>query len=281
MSSNRELHDHIAAVRLRQAEMRAVRKGVPVNVNLGPLGAQLVTDARWKSQDEYPAYQAFADELERLLLFAKQQGQYELYLSRLTASARQRDAAIDELRVAYHLDSNGFPILQWNPIGLPPKEGEYLISSPSKMETFVEVKSPTWQSELTDEEIEAGRTQDPKYLYCEGGAYTHWPLTQAAIDRAYKKFAPHRGNLLVIPGDGPRVSMRHGLEMHAREALYVDREPYNGYFADLLYEKLGGVAFFFVDGGFSPVSYSLAVFLNPYAFVPLPKELEEAFPCTL
>lgn len=281
MLSIGELHDHIAAVRLRQAEIRAVRKGVPSNVSPGPLGAQLITDARWNNEDEYPAYQAFADELERLLIFAEKQNQYELYFSKLAASARQRDAALDELRVASHLNSNAFSILQWNPIGLPPKEGEYLISSSSRTEVFVEVKSPTWQSELTEDEIKAGRTQEPKYLYCEGGAYAHWPLTQDAIDRAYKKFSPAKANLLVIPGDGPRVSMRHGLEAHAYEALYIAREPYNGYFTSQIYEKLGGVAFFFMDGGFSPVSYSMALFLNPYALVQLPKELQEAFPCIL
>jgi hypothetical protein len=111
MSRSSERHNHIAAVRLRQAAMRAIRKGVPANVKLGPLGAKLITDARWRNQDEYPAYQAFADELEHLLFFAKKQGQYSLYSSRLAASARQRDAALDELRVGYHLDHSGFPIL--------------------------------------------------------------------------------------------------------------------------------------------------------------------------
>jgi len=275
--SPEKLHAYIDAERRRQAELEAREPGVPTNVSLGPLASTVINNAKWNNQDKYPSFQDYADEFETLLLFAQDQGVHQLYFSKLVATTRQRDAALDELRVALHFDRNGFPILKWNPVGLPPKEGEYLISTPSATNVFVEVKSPTWQSELTQQRIDAGRTHEPKYQFCEGGAFALWLNIQYAIDKAYDKFSPALPNLLVIPGDGTFVSMRHGIHSHAHEALYIDREPYNGRFTTPAFQNLGGIAIFWMDGGLSPVEYFMKVFLNAYALVPLPQELAELF----
>jgi hypothetical protein len=48
--------------------------------------------------------------------------------------------------------------------------GEYLIDTPEGQHVFVEVKSPGWEGELSDEERTAGRAKQPKYQQEEGGA---------------------------------------------------------------------------------------------------------------
>ena len=128
-------------------------------VVLGPLGSSVLKQARWKGEDKYPAWQDVADEFEVLLEFTKSQGQYHRYFAELTATRKQRDSALDELRVALHFCQSRFQIVKWKPIGQAPKEGEYLICGPSGINTFIEVKSPTWESELTEKErmAEIGR----------------------------------------------------------------------------------------------------------------------------
>lgn len=86
----------------KQALYEATHRGLPANVKLGPLSSHLVANAHWDGPDEYPAWQKFADELEGLLTFAKQHKQYEAYFSRLFSRTRERDAALDELRVALY-----------------------------------------------------------------------------------------------------------------------------------------------------------------------------------
>ena len=118
-------------------------------LQLGPLTSRLLNEAKWKGQDKYPAWQSYADECEMLLDFAKQKDQWDRFWSKLTAGdTRQRDSALNELRVAYHLEDNSFSIVDWEPVGNQAMEGEFLIQGTSGTQTFVEVKSPGWQGEL-------------------------------------------------------------------------------------------------------------------------------------
>ena len=49
----------------------------PDYVKLGPLTRRLLTDARWSSQDEFPAFQSWADDVERILTFVHEQGRFD------------------------------------------------------------------------------------------------------------------------------------------------------------------------------------------------------------
>lgn len=270
-----ELIKEIERGRAEHAARDAQMKGPPADVRLGPLTLAVLNSARWKEQDQYPAFQVYADECETLLEFSRGQGQFDRYFGDLTASIRQRNAALAELRVACHLEQNGFEIVEWKPVGQAPKEGEFLILGSSGVKTFVEVKGPSWQSELSDEEIKAGRTKQPKHLYLEGRAIAPWEAIQFAVGKAYEKFAPDTSNLLVI-ADDLFVGLQHGTEMMAWMALY--EKHYQGRFTVPDYEKLGGAGVFWMEPSGDQVRYEMKLFLNPFALAaPLPDDLVEAF----
>ncbi|MBW1795635.1 MAG: hypothetical protein JRJ38_14600 [Deltaproteobacteria bacterium] len=170
-------------------------------ITLGPLTSTVIDRARWAGEDDFPSSQLWADEIEKVLNFAKIQGQFEHYLSALSASTSQRDSAIAELRVAFFFHRNQFDIVRWKPIGQHLKQGEFLVRGPSYVDTFVEVKSPGWEGQLSDAELKAGRTKQPKYLNADFRSIASWERIQFAIDKAYEKFSPDKPNLLVIVDD--------------------------------------------------------------------------------
>lgn len=235
----------------------------------GPVARRLICPDRWS--DQYPAWPAYAKELDVLLLFADEQGCLGDFIPRLEAKNTERDEAIQELRVAYWLHHMGFPIAQWNPPGLGRMVGEYLIETSEGIKVFVEVKSPGWEGELSDAERKAGRAKQPKYREGDGGAFGEWvPLRQCiASKRTYPKFDSARPNLLVI-ADDLKVNLTNCPE-HAKIALYADHTGYGevGCFTSSRFENLGGVAIFsaYERGLWEArgVEYEFMVFPNPFA----------------
>jgi len=234
----------------------------------GPAARRLVAPDRWT--DQYPAWPAWAKELDALLLFAEEQGRLADFVPRLESRNTQRDEALNELRVAYFLHHSEFRIVQWEPPGLNGRVGEYLVATPEKS-VFVEVKSPGWEGELSDGERRAGRTKQPKYQQGEGGAFGNWQAVQKCIasDKTYPKFSANQSNLLVI-ADDLRVSLHNSLN-HVEIALYAEHKLYGetGYFTSARFENLGGVGVF---GATSPafsanggIHYEFKIFDNPYA----------------
>ncbi|MGB8801409.1 MAG: hypothetical protein WCC97_12030 [Candidatus Acidiferrales bacterium] len=234
----------------------------------GTLTSTLLFPLPWK--DDYPSCQEWADELECLLTFADSQGQRTAFLPRIkTNRANQRDEALNELRVAMPLQSNGFPIVAWSPAGLGAMVGEYLVRAPEPVNVFVEVKSPGWESELSHAERLAGRAQLPKHLDGEGGAFANWDGIRKCIksSKTYAKFSTAQPNLLVIADDF-FVSLSD-TETQIDIGLYSDRSGYGnetGYFTSPAYRNLGGAAVFgaFV-GGKGMVEYKFRVYENRYA----------------
>jgi hypothetical protein len=187
----------------------------------------------------------------------------------LESKNTQRDEALEELRVAYWLHHNGFPIVQWEPPGFNDKVGEYLIGSPEGVEIFVEVKSPGWEGVLSDEKRRAGRTKQPKYINGEGGAFGNWQPVQRCVasENTYPKFAPTQPNLLVIADDLP-VNLHDSLD-HVEIALYADHARYGemGYFTSARFGNIGGLAVFRGASFFSNpgIEYEFTLFENPFA----------------
>jgi hypothetical protein len=271
-----ELKDHIAVTRAAQAARHAGTKFEDLGVKLGPLTAAMRAEARWRNEDHlYPAWQVFADEIERILRFADEQGQLSRCWSNLTARIPQRDSALDELRVAYHLHQHQFRVVDWEPAGLNGNRGEYLVCGPSSVEIFVEVKGPRWEGELDDEEIKAGRTKQPKELYLEGRAVAPWQRIRFEVEKAYKKFIPSVPNLLVIVGNRGFVSMEHGAEKFAERALYDAHNA--GCFTGPVYENLSAVAIFWMGNNVSECWYEMRLFLNPFAIGPMPDDFCTTF----
>lgn len=240
-------------------------------VRLGPLSSAVYDGAPWAG-DGYPAWQMFADELELLLAFAARAGVLEMYCRELRGRASQRDSAIEELRVGNLLERNGFPITRWRPVGLSPKEGEFLVRSTGGAEIFVEVKSPGWEGEITPEERHAGRLQQPKYRGTETFYGNSSARVRFAIDKAYPKFDPKRFNLLVV-ADDLLFPLGYESSFWARDALYWD----GGMFTTNAYENLGGVGFLVKQQGDERAWAEMCLFLNQHALRPLPGAFVTAF----
>ena len=159
--------------------------------------------------------------------------------------------------------------MQWEPPGLNGKIGEYLIGAPEGDKVFIEVKSPGWESELSDEERRAGRNKQPKYRQGEGGAFGNWEALHKCIasPKTYPKFPATQPTLLVV-ADDLKVSLTDSI-WHIEIALYADHKGYGemGYFTSPQFENLGGVAIFGASSDFfnnRGIEYEFQIFENPF-----------------
>jgi hypothetical protein len=171
----------------------------PDNVKLGPRISTIVDGAVWREKHSFPAHQAWADEIEKVLAFLESQDQFTRFKSRLCAW--ERDGAMAEARAGFYFHRNGFRIVQWEPVAVAGIPGDIEIAWRDTQPIFVEVKCPSWEGELDEEEIQAGRTECPKYINAEG----HWidPVERVlyAIRKSLPKFSSDRVNLVVVVDD--------------------------------------------------------------------------------
>ena len=193
-------------------------------------------------------------EVERILSFTQVQGQFEHYVGALKGNKSQRKSALMELRAAFYFARNSFPINQWNPVGAKSREGEYLLGCPSGADIFTEVKSPGWESELTEEERSARRTVQPKYIDGEARSVAPWQAIQFAVEKAYPKFLPNIPNLLVL-ADDLFIGLEHGTDTQVGMARYS--RHYEGCFTDGRNERLGGVGIFWIVNDGKEIAYDI------------------------
>lgn len=231
----------------------------------GKLAKRHLSNNNWTGL--YPGWPCFADELETLLQLAADENQLDRFLPRLRARNRERNSALAELRAAYFFMRSGFHITQWEPPGNNGTLGEFSVTRNGETATFVEVKSPSWESELTPAEIADGRRNQPKYIpgIVEGGAVSLSGPIHMSIDKAYPKFLDSCPNLLIIADDlQMSLRLRNPNDSAAHAALYetggYGRAP--GYFTSNRYKNLGGVAIFNFD---RLPAYYLRVYTNPHA----------------
>lgn len=131
-------------------------------IRLGRLTRVIREEARWVGQDDFPASQDWADEVEQVLQHLECHGMFSKFLPALRADNRQRDAAMAEARVAFWFCRNGFRITRWFP-QVTKRAGDLEVVWSDGPAIFVEVKCPTWQSELTKEELQDSRKFEPRY----------------------------------------------------------------------------------------------------------------------
>jgi len=120
-------------------------------VRLGSLTQLLVSGAQWKGCDDFPAWQSWADHIEKVLAFLEREGRLDSFLLGIQnkKTPQHRDACLAEIYTAFFLVEMGFRILQWEePPGEGEKKGEFLVGFDGSPEIFVEVKQPGWHSEL-------------------------------------------------------------------------------------------------------------------------------------
>ena len=195
---------------------------------------------------------------------------------------QERDDALQEIRVARFLHANAYPIVQWEPPGNGNYIGEFSVGVlPAPI--FIEIKSPGWEAELSQEERDAGRAKQAKYQGIRGGADGPWRAIRSSIRKAYPKFRSTQPNLLVIADDRFMALAGWG-KLAAEHALFIRSTALDGeagYFTTNEFENLGGVALFktevFLSGG---LQYTFLLYPNPAARIEtaLPTAFIKSFP---
>lgn len=236
-------------------------------LRLGPVARKLISPDVWT--DGYPGPEAYVKELDVLLKFADEKGCLQRFVPNLEGRNNQRDEALNELRLAYLLENLNFPIIQWDPPGLNGKIGEFLLESPEKTSVFTEIKSPGWESELSPEQIKAGRAKLPKYIGLGGGAVGNFQAVHRCISspKTYPKFTADQSNLLII-SDDLNLSL-HDTLFQVEGGLYGEARFYGevGYFTNNRFENIGGLGVFnsFSKAPSRGIEYQFVVFENTHA----------------
>lgn len=240
------------------------------------MSQRLLREARWVGQDGYPTSPQYSVELEGLLGFLQAHNRLDSFWPRLSGPRRQqRDEVLQEIRVARFLTSNGFPVVQWEPPGNGNLIGEFSVQALPSPPVFVEIKSPGWEGQLSQEQRDAGRAKEEKYQNLEGGADDPWRAIRASVRKAYPKFSPGRPNLLVIADDRFMPLVTWG-DLPAQQALLLSSTALDdeaGYFTTRNFDNLGGVALFkeeiqvdlLPEFSEKPLRYEFLLYPNPMA----------------
>jgi hypothetical protein len=205
-------------------------------------------------------------ELDVLLKFADEKGCLTRFVPTIESRNKQRDEAINELRLAYLLENMGFPIVGWDPTGLGKMKGEFTLESPEKVQIFTEIKSPGWESELPPTAIAGGRAKEMKYKGIGGGAVGNWRAVHKCIShpKTYPKFTDSQSNLLII-SDDLFLKLFYSLNQ-VESALYGEKLFYgeDGYFTTNRFENIGGLGVFNSESNYSVpgMTYEFIVYEN-------------------
>lgn len=233
--------------------------------------------AHWAGQDDFPACEEWADEVETWLAFADNAGELGRYLPRLRGPRQQRDETLMELAAGHFLQSTcGHPVIGWEPNVVGGTLGEYLITiAPGSTPAFVEVKSPGWEQEIAKAEGQTSpRLRRPKYLHNEVLSTAPWSSVRHAVKKAYPKLPDSMPTLLVVCDD-LRVPLNKWL-INVDIALYCPRgagthppDTYlaeDGCFVDARHERLGAVGILNVELPLGRgIQYRFSLFDNPRA----------------
>ena len=230
---------------------------------LGPLTRALKSEAKWT--DSYPAWPSYADECEQLLRFLDEKGQLNRFLPRLRSKKQQRDEALNEIRIAYFFTANGFPVVRWEPCDAPPKDVEFEISTGTET-VYVEVKSPGWESELSDWEKREGRAKEEKYRdEIEGRCVSPEEVIRRTVEKALPKFSGTVPSLVAITDDC-FVSLGDWGPIPLEMALTESSVAFGkGLFHDPKYSTVGGVFCFWVSAASAAVKFRFLFLQNPNA----------------
>lgn len=175
-------------------------------------------------------------------------GALERYWPRLRSKAQQRDETVNEIRVAYFLQSVGYPLVDWEPEDAGGHKLEFAVANPTeRQKILVEVKSPGWEAELSDAERTAGRASQPKYRadIIEGGPAGPVQVIRRTIKKAHPKFSGNQPSIVVV-SDDCRVNLGEWgwgpLQMALSQNCVGGYGP--GFFNDPAYSAIGAVCLF-------------------------------------
>jgi hypothetical protein len=211
---------------------------------LGLLTRRLKSESNWR--DKYPAWQVYADECEHLLEFLLAKGKLDHCWPRLCSKKQQRDETLNEIRVAYYLDSVGYSVVAWEPVDVPGANVEFSVASDTGGPVLVEVKSPGWEAELSDEERRGGRAKQEKYMGIEARAAGPIQVIRRTVEKARPKFSGKAPAPVVI-SDDCFVSLGSWGWGPMQMALTQSSLGWgDGLFRDPKYSNIGAVCLFWI-----------------------------------
>ena len=209
------------------------------------------------------------NEINKWLLFVKDKGELERFIPRLTKMDDiKRGEVLAEISSAYVIEKIlNYTIVRWEELTKNGKNVDFVLNAKSE-EIYCEVKSPSWQSELSKEEKIGVRKTQPKYKNHEVRTFAHWKNTRYAIKKAYPKFLSNCKNLVIISDNLFVGILDFPTDSAIDIALFDDKKVYNdekGVFVDYDYEKIGGILFININPGSKRGIYKCKFIANPNA----------------
>jgi len=200
---------------------------------------------KWRGKDDFPSCDEWKNEYNNWLLFIQNKNQLKRYLPRLNDSKTMRDETFAEISSAYLMEVKlKYPVIRWEEKTVGDRDVDFVIRAGSN-EIYSEVKSPGWESELTQEERLSGRKDLPKYRNAEVRSVAPWQNIRYALKKSYPKFLPNCKNLLILKDDlfmGILDWPRNIINIDI--ALFEDIGTYDnerGYFVNNVFENIGGI----------------------------------------
>ena len=212
--------------------------------------------AKWRGKDYFPSCPEWKEEVNKWLEFIESKNQLKRYKSRLNSSRiKERDGALGEIRAAYTMEIKlKYPVIKWEEKTAGNQNVDFVINSGDD-DIYCEVKTPIWESELTQKERLSGRKDKPKYIQGEGRWVATWKNIRKAIEKSGPKFLPNCKNLVILTPDllvNPSINLNIGIDPDIYTALFlsVKVQGYNnekGYFTNKDYENIGGILILICD----------------------------------
>jgi len=224
------------------------------------LGNSNIKNVSWKS------------EIEKWLLYINNKGELDRFIPRLTKmNSRKINEALAEISSAYSLESIfNLKVTGWEVPANGDKNVDFTIDLNSE-EVYCEVKSPSWQSELSKKEKLGIRKAQGKYKKNEVRFFGHWKNIRYAIKKAYPKFLNNCKNLVIIQDDLWVNILDFPTDIQIEIALFNNGIGYGGIkgvFISGDYENVGGVLFININPSSQESIYKYKFVDNPNALKP-------------
>lgn len=171
-------------------------------VKYGPLTTLMLDQAPWRGEDDFPSNQAWADHVEELLEFLREQSQWENFFPRLTSpQRRQRRSALAEAYAAWFLSRSGLAVEGWEEPLESGRTPDLKLRGPDGEEAYAEVKAVAWEGEVSSEERDNGRLEQPKYIQAEARSVDSLAPVIDRLEDASIQLPDHCPTLLVVVDD--------------------------------------------------------------------------------
>jgi hypothetical protein len=212
---------------------------------------------------------SWKNEIEKWLLYIKNKGELDRYLTRLIKmNSRKIYEILAEISSAYLLESIlNLKVTSWEVPTNSNKNVDFTIDLNSE-EVYCEVKSPSWLSELSEKEKLGNRKVQEKYKKNEVRFFGHWKNISYAIKKAYPKFLNNCKNLVIINDNLFVGILDFPNDTAIKIALYNDSVAYGGIkgvFVNRDYENVGGVLFININPSSQKNIYKYKYIGNPNA----------------